>query len=140
MFEALIAAAGIGFLLGLRYRVPAAVAASAAAVVAGALVAYLKGASLWAILLLPVGAVVALQCGYLGGLLVAFGVAHNRQRRRHGSATERSPTFEECGDHYAAPSAWLSRWPPPARADISRARGWGAKARARWKRLRRVVA
>jgi hypothetical protein len=140
MFEALIAAAGIGFLLGLRYRVPAVVVASAAAAIAGALIAYLKGASLWGVLLLPVGAVVALQCGYLGGLLVAFGVAHNRQRRRHGSATERPPTFEGCGDHYSPPSAWPSRWPPPARADISRAHGWGAKARARWKRLRRVVA
>ena len=112
MLEALVAATGIGFLLGLRYRVPAVVVASAVAAVAGAWIAYLKGASLWAILMLPVGAVVALQCGYLGGLLVAFGVAHSRQRRRHSSAPERAPTFEECGEHYSAPSAWLSRRPP----------------------------
>jgi hypothetical protein len=112
MLEALVAATGIGFLLGLRYRVPAVVVAAAAAAVAGAVIAHLQGGSLGAILLLSVGAVIALQGGYLGGLLVAFGVAHTRQRRRHSSAPERAPTFEECGEHYSAPSAWLSRWPP----------------------------
>jgi hypothetical protein len=67
MFEALVVAAGAGFLLGLRYRPPALVVASAAAVVIGPAVARLMGSSFWIILLAPVGTVVALQCGYLGG-------------------------------------------------------------------------
>jgi hypothetical protein len=111
MIEALIAATGIGFLLGLRYRVPAVVVASAAAAVGGAVIAHLKAAPLWAVLLLPVGVVIALQCGYLGGLLVAFGVSQTRERRRQSSASEQAPTFEECGEHYSAPSARFSRWP-----------------------------
>jgi hypothetical protein len=72
MLEALLLAGGLGFLLGLRYRVPVVVPASAGAFVLGAVVSYLAGAKLWIILVLSVGAVVVLQLGYLGGLLLSF--------------------------------------------------------------------
>ena len=72
MLEALVLAGGLGFLLGLRYRVPAVVPASALAAVMGPAVAYVAGAELWVVLIASVGAVVALQCGYLGGLLLTF--------------------------------------------------------------------
>jgi hypothetical protein len=72
MLEALVLAGGLGFLLGLRYRVPAVVPASAVAAVLGPVVAYLAGAEPWAIFIASVGAVVALQCGYLAGLLLSF--------------------------------------------------------------------
>jgi len=81
MIEALVLATGLGFLLGLRYRAPAVVVASAAAVVMGPAIAYQAGASFWAVVLAPIGAVVALQCGYLGGLLLSFLVARTRPER-----------------------------------------------------------
>jgi hypothetical protein len=77
MFEALVVAAGSGFLLGLRYRPPALVAASALAAVIGPIIAHLTGASLWIVLLASVGAVVALQCGYLGGSLLNFSITRS---------------------------------------------------------------
>jgi hypothetical protein len=84
MLEALVLAGGLGFLLGLRYRVPVVVPASAGAVVLGAVVSYLAGSELWIVVISAVGAVVALQLGYLGGLLLSFLTAprakpdHNR--------------------------------------------------------------
>src|SRR5262245_56457239 len=78
MIEALVAAAGIGFLLGLRYRIPAAIIASAVAAAAGGVVACLTGASLWGVLIAPLAAMAALQCGYLAGLLAAVGVSRAR--------------------------------------------------------------
>jgi hypothetical protein len=72
MLEALVLAGGLGFLLGLRYRVPAVVPASAAVAAMGPVVAYLSGAEPWLLVLTSVGAVVALQCGYLGGFLLTF--------------------------------------------------------------------
>ena len=80
MLEALVLAAGLGFLLGLRYRVPALVAASAATVVLVPAFAYFAGAPFWAVLGAPLAALVALQCGYLGGLLLTYGVSRARTR------------------------------------------------------------
>jgi hypothetical protein len=85
MLEALVLAGGLGFLLGLRYRVPAVVPASAVAVVMGPVVAYVAGAELWLVLIASVGAVVALQCGYLGGLLLAFSATHAKPDHDLGS-------------------------------------------------------
>ena len=70
MLEALITAAGLGFLLGLRYRIPAVVAASAAVAVATLALALFRGAPLWVVLLAPMGAIVALQGGYLIALVL----------------------------------------------------------------------
>lgn len=72
MLEALVLAGGLGFLLGLRYRVTAVIPASAAAAVLTCGVGYLGGVELWVILLAAFGSVVALQVGYLGGLLLSF--------------------------------------------------------------------
>jgi hypothetical protein len=83
MLEALVLAGGLGFLLGLRYRVHAVVPASAAAAVLGPVVAYLAGAELWAILVASVGAVVVLQCGYLGGLLLTFRATRTKPDHDH---------------------------------------------------------
>jgi hypothetical protein len=72
MLEAFVVAAGAGFLLGLRYRPPALVAASGLAALLAPAIAYLMGSSFWHVVLSSVGAVVVLQCGYVGGLLVNF--------------------------------------------------------------------
>jgi hypothetical protein len=71
MLEALITAAGLGFLLGLRYRIPAVVAGSAVAAAATLALALFRGAPLWVVLLTPMGAIVALQGGYLIALVLA---------------------------------------------------------------------
>jgi hypothetical protein len=75
MLGALVAAGGLGLLLGLRYRVPAALAASVVAAIAVGLIALITGASGWAVLAGATGAAVALQVGYVGGLLLAFAAA-----------------------------------------------------------------
>jgi hypothetical protein len=77
MLEALIAAAGVGFLLGLRFRVPAVVAASAVVAAATLALALFRGAPLWVALTAPIGAIVALQVGYL----VALVLTHNPFRQ-----------------------------------------------------------
>jgi hypothetical protein len=82
MREALVLAGGLGFLLGLRYRVPAVVPVSAVMAVMGSVVAYLSGAGPWLVVLAAVGAVTALQCGYLAGLLLTFLTAP-RAKPRH---------------------------------------------------------
>jgi hypothetical protein len=76
---ALVGAASLGLLLGLRWRVPAVLLASAAVAVATGAAAYLTGSAPWAALIAAIGAVAALQCGYLCGLVLAIAVAH-----RHG--------------------------------------------------------
>lgn len=78
MLETLVVAAGIGFLLGLRYRVTVVIIASAGVAVAAVAIARSAGASLWGILAALGGAIVALQCGYLGGLLMTLGAPHSR--------------------------------------------------------------
>jgi hypothetical protein len=83
MLEALVLAGGLGFLLGLRFRVPAVVPASAVAAVMGPLVAHLASAGVWAVVGASVGAVVALQCGYLGGLLLSFLTARRAKPDHH---------------------------------------------------------
>jgi hypothetical protein len=84
MIGALVAAGGLGLLLGLRYRVPALLFASIAVAVAAAVVAVLAGASALAALGLSLGAVATLQCGYLGGLLVAYAASRAKPRRSGG--------------------------------------------------------
>jgi hypothetical protein len=81
MLEALVVATGSGFVLGLRYRVPIVVVASAAAALLGPAVAYASGASFWTVAVAPAAAPVALQCGYLGGLLLSFMVARLKPER-----------------------------------------------------------
>ena len=83
MLEALALAGGLGFLLGLRYRVPAVVPASAAAALMGPAVAYVSGSELWVVLVASAGAVVALQCGYLGGLLLTFSATRAKPGHDH---------------------------------------------------------
>jgi hypothetical protein len=81
MLEALVLAAGLGFLLGLRYRVPIIVIASAGAAIMAPAVAYVAAASFWAVVIAPALALVALQCGYLGGLLLSFMVTRAKPNR-----------------------------------------------------------
>jgi hypothetical protein len=83
MLETLVLAGGLGFLLGLRYWVPAVVPASALAAVMGPAVAYVAGAEVWVILIASVGAVVALQLGYLGALLVTFSATRAKPDHNH---------------------------------------------------------
>jgi hypothetical protein len=83
MLEALVLAGGLGFLLGLRYRVPAVVPASAMAAVMGPAAAYIAGAELWVVLVASVGAVVVLQLGYLGGMLLTFSATRAKPDHNH---------------------------------------------------------
>jgi hypothetical protein len=72
MVETLVLAAGLGFLIGLRYRAPMLVVASAVAVVVAPAIALFSKAGPWMIVLAPLAALVALQCGYLAGLLLSY--------------------------------------------------------------------
>jgi hypothetical protein len=87
---ALVGAGGLGLLLGLRYRVPALLVASAVVAAAATAAACLTESAPWAVLILPFGAVAALQCGYLCGVALAF-AAHGRARARAPDAKR----FEE---------------------------------------------
>jgi hypothetical protein len=63
--------------------VAAALVASAAAAIAATVFALVTMTSRWSVLVAPLCAVAALQCGYLGGLLAASGVAcANKVRQR----------------------------------------------------------
>ena len=72
-------------MLGLRYRAPAVVVGSAVAAVMGPGVAYIAGASFWVVAIAPAGAVVALQCGYLIGSLLAFLMPRPKAERHLGA-------------------------------------------------------
>lgn len=78
MLEEYAAAAGLGLLLGLRYRVAAVVAMSAALVVAVTAIGPFAGRSLWAALAAAFVAAFALQLGYLGGLLLMCAASRAR--------------------------------------------------------------
>ncbi len=87
MLWAYAVAGGLGLVLGLRYRVPAVLVASAAYTLASITVAPFAGWSLWATLAVVFGGAFALQCGYLVGLglvCVATRARHwPRRIRRH---------------------------------------------------------
>jgi hypothetical protein len=89
MLEALALAGGLGFLLGLRYRVTAVVPASAAAAMVTSGIGYLGGSELWVVLLAAFGSVVILQLGYLGGLLLSFFTAPRANPDHDLGSTER---------------------------------------------------
>jgi hypothetical protein len=89
MLEALALAGGLGFLLGLRYRVTAVVPASAAAAMLTSGIGYLGGSELWVVLLAAFGSVVILQLGYLGGLLLSFFTAPRANPDHDLGSTER---------------------------------------------------
>jgi hypothetical protein len=97
MLETLVVAAGVGFLLGLRYRPPTLVVASAAAAVMGPVVAHLTGSSFRIVLLASVAAVVALQCGYLGGSLLNFTVTRTPKPRSDVGTSEGCLAAKEWG-------------------------------------------
>jgi hypothetical protein len=67
----MIAAAGTGVLLGLSLRAPAVLAASATIVGAGAAISPFADAGAVMAALTTLGALVALQCGYLGGVTLS---------------------------------------------------------------------
>jgi hypothetical protein len=98
MMEALVLAAGAGFLLGLRYRVPALVVASAAAVIAGPAIAHFTSAPTWMVLISPLTTLLALQCGYLGGLLLTYGVSRAKPGQREVDPHEGRLATKDCGN------------------------------------------
>jgi len=65
-----VSAAGLGLMFGLRFRVPAVIAASAVLVVTGVAAGPLLGWSLGSALVAAFGAAFVLQCGYFAGLLL----------------------------------------------------------------------
>jgi hypothetical protein len=91
MLEALSIAGGLGFLIGLRYRVLAVAVVSAAVAAVGAVVAYDAGAPLWIILLGPLAAVVALQAGYVAGVVSGHAFVTRYARLRDGRTEHRAP-------------------------------------------------
>jgi len=68
----------IGLVLGLRYRMPAIVAASGLVLVGGIAVAPLTGLPLWTALAAPFGALCALQSGYIAGLMLSCAMSSAR--------------------------------------------------------------
>jgi hypothetical protein len=78
MLAGYVTAATLGVLLGLRYRVAAAIAASALVLAAGTAVAMLGGWPVSTALLAALGAAGVLQCGYLAGLLLGAAAARFR--------------------------------------------------------------
>jgi hypothetical protein len=67
---AIAAAGSVGLLLGLRFRMPAVLAASALILAGGSAAVPFAGAPLWTVLGTTFGTVCALQGGYLVGLLL----------------------------------------------------------------------
>jgi hypothetical protein len=80
----------IGLFLGLRFRAPAVIAASAIILVGGAVVAPLIGLSLWAALAAPLGAMCALQSGYIVGLMLWCAISRPRPQPRHALSARES--------------------------------------------------
>lgn len=78
MLSALIAAAVTGVLLGLSLRAPAVLAASATIVGGGVAISPFADASALTAALATLGALVALQCGYLGGVTLSCTRSHAR--------------------------------------------------------------
>ena len=70
MLWAYASASGLGLLLGLRYRAPAVIAGSVVLTLLGAPVCRLAGWSTWTAVAAAFSSVLALQCGYLAGLLL----------------------------------------------------------------------
>jgi hypothetical protein len=96
MLEAIVLAGGLGFLLGLRYRVPVVVPASGVAAVLGSIIAYSTGSELWMVVIASVGSVVALQVGYLGGLLLSFLTAPRAKPDHHRDLGSPERYSERC--------------------------------------------
>lgn len=71
VFWLMVCLAAVGMLLGLRFRVPAALAGSFAAAVAGIVVAIAGGGATWDAATTAAVSVLALQVGYVLGLLVS---------------------------------------------------------------------
>jgi hypothetical protein len=83
------ATAGIcGLLLGLGFRAPSVVAASILIMVGGVIALPLAGLPLWMVLVVPLGAVSALQVGYMLGLVVWY--ATSRASRPGAEASPRA--------------------------------------------------
>ena len=70
MLWAYAGVSGFGLLLGLRYRAPAVIVASAVLMLLGATICRLAGWSIWTAMAAAFSSVLALQCGYLVGLLL----------------------------------------------------------------------
>jgi hypothetical protein len=75
LFEAALAG-GVGLVLGLCFRAPAVLIASYGLAVAGATVAPFAGGSLWASVTVLGVMLLALQIGYLAGLILGCAVVH----------------------------------------------------------------
>jgi hypothetical protein len=71
VLSAMIGAAGIGLLLGMSLKASAVLAASAAIAVVGATIAPFTDVSAVTAALTTFGSLLALQCGYLGGLALS---------------------------------------------------------------------
>jgi hypothetical protein len=85
----------VGLFLGLRFRAPAVIAASAIILVGGAVLAPLIGLPLWTALAAPLGAMCALQSGYIVGLMLWCGISRARPQLRDAlSARESSADAE----------------------------------------------
>lgn len=70
MLWAYASAGGFGLLLGLRYRASAVIAASAVLMLLGATACRLAGWSIWSAVAGAFSSALALQCGYVVGLLL----------------------------------------------------------------------
>lgn len=93
MLWAYAAAGGLGLLLGLRYRVPAVLVASAVFALGSVAIAPSTGWSPWVTLAVTFGGALTLQCGYLVGLGIMCAATQGRLwlrlLRRHVMSSRR---------------------------------------------------
>ena len=89
MLWAFAAAASIGLVLGLRFRAPSVIVASAIVVAGGVAVAPLTGLPFWTALAGILGGLCALQGGYIVGLMLWCAVSR-ASGPRHGAPGDRA--------------------------------------------------
>jgi len=94
----------VGLLLGLRFRAPSVIAASAIIVVGSAAVAPLIGLPFWPALALPLGGLCALQSGYIVGLMLWCAASRARPQPRD-ALSDREPSDAEGCVPASRPSA-----------------------------------
>ena len=107
MLWAAVTASGIGFLLGLRSRVRALIAASLALVVLSSAVALFRQQPVLTSLALTYAFLAALQGGYLVGVAVSFAWPRFKRRRQKDLGVGRSSkqSFDTDARHGARPYA-----------------------------------
>jgi hypothetical protein len=104
MLWAFAAAASIGLVLGLRFRAPSVIVASAIVVAGGVAVAPLTGLPFWTALAAILGGLCALQGGYIVGLMLWCALSRTSGLRRATPGDRAAPEDADVGLPPSRPS------------------------------------